>query len=347
MNKLTVAVLIATADRDASLATTLEAFKQLNPDSTSFEIVIADNGTTSSSAVVVDTFKQELNIRLVRGPVNSRSQCVNRALSTIDSEVLIFTDDDVTPETQWLNAYTAVFGSQKDAVAVCGPIIPRYPGPCADWILGTPLESTLYARFRPALQSGPLPQGMLPLGPNFAVRRSAITTQTYREDLGPSAKNGPLSCDDIAFVGELRTRYMPLLKGGGFYFSEEAVVHHRIRSEQMATDWIFDRFFNYGRSVSQMKRGLTHFHSPSTLISRGPDDPIVVRNHQAVELSFYLGQIHQLRRLGQLTQVRHVTTWLSQIEENIRSLPLGPLGRAEFAASFRAPSKLESEANQL
>lgn len=336
MNEIAT-ILLATADRPQLLRETLTAIAAQERDKFELRIVIADNGLTNCARDIVQDISLTIHTQIVSTGIPGRSKVVNKALASLVGDFVFFTDDDVTPSRRWLADQIELYRQGKDRIAVCGPITPRFPTtPCAAWLSGTPLESIVYARFAPLERSGTLPESILPLGPNFSARRDALTTMRFREDLGPSMENGPLSCDDIDFVSRLRERHMPLFRGGGFYYAASAEVSHRVRPDQMTFESVIDRFLTYGRSMTQMRGRISHFVSPTRLSRMGPSSDITVRNHQSAELSFYLGQIQQLQHLGLLLDSTFVCNWLLKNRECVEQLPLGVLGEKTRATLLAA-----------
>lgn len=321
-----VTILVATANRPESLHQTLVSFSCLQRIGITLNVVVADNGVSPLTQEVIKDFRRSLQLCYWQLEEGYRSRAVNRAMAKIGSDIIIFTDDDVIPSAHWLMKYVALFRQEPNCVAACGPIIPEYPITCAKWIAGTYFETLLYARFQPDYRRGLLPVGVLPLGPNFAVRRSAIGDLGYREDLGPSRENGPLSCDDLGFVIDLRNRFMPLFRNGGLFYEPEAKVNHRIRSEQMSEEWIFDRFFNYGRSVVQLHQRPSCLRSPTVLTRMTSQPDEVELKLQSSELSFFLGQVCQLVRVGRALDAKFILSWLSEYGQLDPTIKMGEVG---------------------
>lgn len=321
-----VVVLIATANRPESLNHTLQELTFQDTREFSLTIVIVDNGLEYRVRDVVDLHRDRLSLVYEASEISGRSESVNRVLEGLSCDILIFTDDDITPSANWSRNLVRAFREGSDRIACCGPIRPVYPSSVPKWLEDSPLEQIAYAQFMPQQEAGLLPMSVLPFGPNFAVRREAVKGLFFREDLGPSLLNGPLSCDDIQFAGDVRNRYMPLVANGGFFYVPDAVVEHRVRSEQMSDDWIFDRFLSYGRSLVQMRGVPAYLYSPSLLRLRNDDRPEVLIKRQSAEYSFYLGVIQQLEKLNKQDSVEFYLNWLSLHEEYLETLRLGPSG---------------------
>jgi len=96
-------VIIPAYNAAATLAECLEACqRQTHPD---FEIIVADDGSTDTTPEIA----QRLGVRYVRqenrGPAAARNMGARRA----SGEVLVFTDSDCVPETDWLEKLLSGF----------------------------------------------------------------------------------------------------------------------------------------------------------------------------------------------------------------------------------------------
>ena len=321
---LSIDLVIATADRPESLAITLAALVDQASELHRFRLVVVDNGDPSPTQAVLRSVKDLHSILLVH-PERHRANAMNAAWSQLRGDIVVFADDDITPSASWLRSYQELFTEVDQCIVGCGPITPCYPNPCPDWIKDTAFEGVLFARFEPSIGRSPLPLNLLPLGPNFAVRRTALRHIQMKESLGPSLAHGPLSCDDLDLLTELRNRHMPLIAGGGFFFSPSASVLHRVREEQLTGAWIYDRFFNYGRSVVAFRGRVGFFSSPSPLVRELPGQ--FRMHHESAELSYYLGQLSQLRAVGDNEGAAFLSEWLSRALKGETKPVLGPLGQ--------------------
>jgi glycosyltransferase involved in cell wall biosynthesis len=100
-----VSIIVPTFNGARRIAACLDALlKQKSAEP--FEIVVVDDGSTDGTAAVV---KQYESIRLIRqnnaGPAAAR----NHGASEASGSILLFTDDDCVPATDWLDAMVAPF----------------------------------------------------------------------------------------------------------------------------------------------------------------------------------------------------------------------------------------------
>ncbi len=111
----TVSVIIPTRNRADSLHETLAAIGRVAvPDFISAELIVVDNGSTDETkAVVHASAPANMPTRYVWEPRPGQNYAYNAGLARAEGEALVFTDDDVRPRAQWLEA-------------MCRPILLRH-----------------------------------------------------------------------------------------------------------------------------------------------------------------------------------------------------------------------------
>lgn len=171
----TVSVIIATYNRAPLLEECLHHLARQS-FGRSDEVLIADNGSTDHTAMIVaryaPTFPASLS-RIVE-PTPGKSHAVASALRVASGALIALTDDDVNVGENWLSELRAALADDEVALAG-GPVDPRWERPAPPWLklaghsrLGAPLGLLDYGRM-PA----PLGERTL-LGANMAVRRSVL-----------------------------------------------------------------------------------------------------------------------------------------------------------------------------
>src|SRR5580693_4830371 len=105
MTPMFVSVVIATRNRSALLAQTLDALARQRWPPDRFEIVVADNGSTDDTRLVVEQAAARagaLAVRYLFVAQTGKSHAVNAALLLTRGDLVAFTDDDVQPESEWI-----------------------------------------------------------------------------------------------------------------------------------------------------------------------------------------------------------------------------------------------------
>ncbi|PYJ44694.1 MAG: glycosyl transferase, partial [Verrucomicrobia bacterium] len=98
-----ITVLIPTYNRAAVLSETLQALTRVERTGIDCNIVIIDNNSTDNTAEVVKQYKTRLPLSYLKEPRPGKSCALNKALRECPlKDTIVFTDDDVTPASNWL-----------------------------------------------------------------------------------------------------------------------------------------------------------------------------------------------------------------------------------------------------
>ena len=108
-----ITVILCPYNRSQSLANTLESLgASLLPESIGWEVLVVDNNSTDQTRQVVEDFcsRHPKHFRYLFELKAGKSHALNAGVSNAHSEILAFTDDDVTVEPSWLRNLTAPLG---------------------------------------------------------------------------------------------------------------------------------------------------------------------------------------------------------------------------------------------
>jgi glycosyltransferase involved in cell wall biosynthesis len=120
--RASITVAVCTRNRAAHLAECLEALQSLDYPRHLLEIIIVDNAPSDPSTErVVERFA---GFRYVREPRPGLDWARNRAVIESRSEIIAYTDDDVSVDRGWLRAIAAAFEQERDAMCVTGLVVP-------------------------------------------------------------------------------------------------------------------------------------------------------------------------------------------------------------------------------
>ena len=101
-----VTVAICTWNRAHLLRQTLEQLTGVRiPDGLQWEVLVIDNNSTDDTQQVIRKFDEVLPIRSVMEAVPGQCNARNRALVESDSELILWTDDDVLVAPDWIEEF--------------------------------------------------------------------------------------------------------------------------------------------------------------------------------------------------------------------------------------------------
>jgi glycosyltransferase involved in cell wall biosynthesis len=101
-----VSLILCTRDRASALEQTFDALEALNvPLGWQLETIVVDNASTDQTAQLVReraAKPSKLNLRSVFEARKGKGHALNTGIASAQGAVLLFTDDDVRPATDWL-----------------------------------------------------------------------------------------------------------------------------------------------------------------------------------------------------------------------------------------------------
>lgn len=238
-------VLMPTFNRASVLRKTLEALSQVRVGKLSIELVVIDNGSSDDTQAVLREFANRLPLRQIYEPKAGKSNALNRALreSTL-GDIVLFTDDDVTPDPSWFEAVMAACQRWPDHSVFGGRIDPAWPSgvPVPAWASDKFIQAVAFSAHHISDREGPYPATAEPFGPNFWVRRAALANVRWRSDLGPHPTRCTLG-DESVFLRDLRRKGFPPI------YVPSARVAHRIEAERTTEAALFRRALQSGRGT--------------------------------------------------------------------------------------------------
>jgi glucosyl-dolichyl phosphate glucuronosyltransferase len=239
-------IVIATCNRAEGLRETLASLATLEP-AASWEVVVVDNNSTDHTRAVVERtiagFPAPLRYTFERE--QGRSAALNHGFSLAHGQIMVTTDDDVRVERDWLNRIDAGIQSQA-CDYVGGRVLPVWGGPRPRWLPTT--NGRLWAAIA-LLDYGqsPIPFGTrVPLGVNMAMRREALE-RAGGFDHRIGRKAGTLLGQEVR-EWCLRAHDAGLK---GFYVPD-VVVHHLIPRERLTKAYFRSWFFWRGISRAML-----------------------------------------------------------------------------------------------
>lgn len=240
-------VVLATHNGAAVLARTLAGYAAVAAADKGWKLVVVDNASTDATATVLAGFREKLPLTALEQPRPGKNRALNTALSSIEGDIVIFTDDDAIPQPGFLDAWRDTLAKQPDFDVFGGTIVPHFDTPPPDWLRrNEPLFASLFAARGCA--DGPIePSGIF--GPNMAVRRSVLATGLrFQEGIGPNStdRDYPMGSETDFCLRASRA-------GHGTWFAARPIVHHIVRPHQVTTQFFRGRAYRLGRGLARLQ----------------------------------------------------------------------------------------------
>lgn len=239
-------VIIATYNRAESLRETLASQAQLRTKE-EWELIVVDNNSTDHTRAVVEEAAKDfpVELRYLFEAEQGKFAALNQAILASRGEIIATTDDDAFAEPDWLDLAAA--GLERfNCDFVGGKVLPVWGGPRPQWL---PDRPGIHWAVIALLDLGSEPQEFgckgvpWPLGVNEVTRRDAFTRAgLFDNRLGRKA--GTLR-NQANREWHLRAREAGIR---GFYIPE-MVVHHVVPTDRL-TKGYFRRWL-YWHGISR------------------------------------------------------------------------------------------------
>jgi hypothetical protein len=243
-----ISIIVATRNRRESLRQFIDGLRVL-PDQPAWELIVVDNGSTDGTAALLSQSDEDLPVVIVDEKLPGKSRAINSALKHARGDILLFTDDDVVPDPDWLAALHKAASDYPSANVFGGRILVNYER-IPKWIIkSSNLKTILVSEQDFGDEICWFTRDQYPIGPNLAVRRQLLHRGSFGwpVNLGPGTRI-PLG-DERAFLMQLspsdsRDRlYVP-----------GSVVRHDIRGRQLSIGNALARCFLGGYAAGLIGR---------------------------------------------------------------------------------------------
>lgn len=240
-------VIVCTYNRADSLAHTLDCLaKQRHMENVQWEVILVDNNSKDHTRDVVEEKARNFSqLRYEFEGQQGLSHARNHAISSAKGQILLFTDDDVCPEPDWVHTILSLMDRQA-ADACGGYIAPVWEAPPPAWLterfygfLAIKID-TEQKVIMPSATSGETP-----FGANMAFRREMFERfGIFDTQLG--------RVGNVLASGEDSELFDRILSGGCkvMYFPE-ARVHHRVEAFRVRKDYFRRWRFQTSKNAAQ------------------------------------------------------------------------------------------------
>jgi glycosyltransferase involved in cell wall biosynthesis len=239
-----ISVTLSTYKRPDILSKTLASLCVLNTKDLEWEILIVDNADDALTKNTVDTFKERIPVKYFIEKKPGKNSAMNRIIPEIKGTIVVFTDDDILADKEWLKNIWKGVKKWKNYSIFGGRILPSWPEGLSPPDFSGPLFINAYSVADWNLPEGPYNVGKV-FGSNMVVR-SDIFRQGWRfnEHVGPTQNSNYIMGSETEFLVRLNK------SGYESVYLPDALVYHQIREEQLDEKWLLERAFRAGRGYA-------------------------------------------------------------------------------------------------
>lgn len=239
-----VSVIICTYNRSQTLRETLDSLlRMVGVKTIIWELIVVDNNSSDGTRDVVEQFTRTaaLDIHYVRETRPGLSYARNTGIETARGDIIIFTDDDVAIDKNWLRNLVRCFTS-LDVSAIGGRVVPVWPCPKPSWFAESGPFASPKAITSCDLGGAVCLAGDSIVGANMAFRRTVFAKYgLFRTDLGRT-QHTLAGGEDIEFFRRIRSR------GETILFVPTATVFHPVSEERTRRSYFEQWCFHGARS---------------------------------------------------------------------------------------------------
>jgi glycosyltransferase involved in cell wall biosynthesis len=234
-----ITVIFASFNGEDTLTLMLDAFLSINPPEGGWNIVAVDNASTDRTKEILLYYSDILPITYLYQPKQGKSYALNMGIEHADGELVVFTDDDIIPDRDWLVELSRYANENPEYHLFPGRIELYWKVSPPQWILDNVPLNICYAKLNH--QEGPC-GWQFAAGPNISVRKSVLDKGfRFNASLGPAGNKYAMG-EDSSFVNDL------FANGYVSFFCSKAIVNHIIDEKQYDRRWVLKRSARYGES---------------------------------------------------------------------------------------------------
>lgn len=219
------------------------------PTDADWNLLVVDNGSQDHTQRVIAQYSSRLKLRSVIEPRAGLSNARNCGVAAAAGDYLVWTDDDVTVDPGWLQAYVEAFRRWPDAALFGGTIIPELEPPTPPWIAeSVPVLGGMLALRDFGDMALPLNvvAGLLPFGANYAIRLQDQRRFPYDPSLGYAPGQRRMDEETQMFVQLLGS-------GAHGIWVPRARVTHRISPQRQNMAYILRYYMTHGETQAALE----------------------------------------------------------------------------------------------
>jgi len=255
-------VVVCTHNRASLLGRTLESlnYATLLPGDR-IDILVVANACTDDTAELLRVYQRTANdqgkmpLHWVEEPALGKSHALNRAVSLLRSQMVVFVDDDHRVDRRFLEAIRHADVTYPAVTMFCGRVIPDWDGQEPRWVHDTgpyrvyPLP---VPRFDLGETAAPItPKCSIPGGGNLVVRREVLgRVGGFSTALGPRG-NDLSGSEDTDFI--LRALSM----GEQMQYVPEVLQYHYVDAQRLRFGYLLRKSYQRSRSITRVRSAVS------------------------------------------------------------------------------------------
>jgi glycosyltransferase involved in cell wall biosynthesis len=217
------------------------------PSGVKWELLIVNNNCSDDTDTVIARHAVHLPIRRLFERTPGKPFAANLAISQAKGNLLLWTDDDVLVNPDWLVEYDKAAREWPDVMYFGGSVEPWFAVEPPKWISRHLVAlNAVYAIRRIGSDPRPVDELEYPFGVNMAMKRQALDSISFDTRLGPRG-NDRVHREDMELIG--------LFKQQGYQgrWVPKASLRHYIPAERLTYRYIWRWYVDESRTVQRLQ----------------------------------------------------------------------------------------------
>lgn len=244
IRKVTIA--ICTYNRAACLDEAIRSVAEAKlPGGLEVEIIVVDNNSTDDTWSVICEHARHLPLVGLREARQGLGFARNRAIEAASGDLMLWTDDDVLVDGDWISIYVEAAEAWPAASFFGGAILPRFESSPPRWIRDNLLHLEGPYSLMALDDSTRLLAAGTFIGANMAFRTAVLKDYPFDADLGRAG--------DSLIGGEDTEIFRRLMQDGhqGVCVGRSRVAH-RIGGSRMSLSYIAKWYYGAGKTAARI-----------------------------------------------------------------------------------------------
>ena len=234
-----ISIVILTHNRLGPLQACIESVRKNKGGD--YEIIVVDNCSTDGTGKALE---KEKGVRVIRFDEDMElSVCRNAGIDAARGDIIAFTDDDCTVETDWLERIEADLANHDAVGGIAKPMgkisFPRWWDQELNWMVGLSVPG----HYGP--QAGIV---YLPGSLNLAYRAAPLKKLKFKEGIGGIGGKNMTREDSDLWTRTREGEYSTL-------FDSKLVVYHRVPQKRLTLSFCLGRAFSDGFAAYYRENG--------------------------------------------------------------------------------------------
>lgn len=236
-------VIFSSFNGENTLNMMLDSFLELKEPDDGWQIIAVDNASTDNTKDIILAYEEKLPIEYIYEKKQGKNHALNTGLKSAKGDLIVFTDDDVIPNENWLLQYDSISRQKGHIDMFCGKILPYWTKKLPGWLIDVADYHVLYAVTPSYIKTGEIKASLMQ-GANMACRSHIFKNGiTFDATVGPNSQSNYIMGSETSLTVRLQELGMKA------WYEEECSIQHIIRRHQTSENWIFQRAVRFGRFV--------------------------------------------------------------------------------------------------